>query len=353
MKKKLLVTGSCGLIGSECVRFFSPKGFSVIGIDNNMRKEFFGEEASVEWNKKKLLEEVENYRHYDLDIRDSKNIEELFRQNQFDLIIHTAAQPSHDWAANEPYTDFSINAQATLNLLENFRRFSPAAVFIFTSTNKVYGDKPNSLPLIELKKRYELPSGHRFYQGIDESMSIDQSLHSLFGVSKASADLLVQEYGRYFGLKTACFRGGCLSGPAHSGARLHGFLSYLVRCCISGKKYTIDGYRGKQVRDNIHSYDLVNAFYHFYQNPHCGEVYNIGGSRYSNISVLEAIELIEKITEKKLNYDYSEQNRKGDHIWWISDIKKFRSHYPHWNLTYNIPRIIEEIYIKQKEIYKE
>ncbi|MCD6135078.1 MAG: NAD-dependent epimerase/dehydratase family protein [Candidatus Omnitrophica bacterium] len=353
MKKKLLVTGSCGLIGSECVRFFSPKGFSVIGIDNNMRKEFFGEEASVEWNKKKLLEEVENYRHYDLDIRDSKNIEELFRQNQFDLIIHTAAQPSHDWAANEPYTDFSINAQATLNLLENFRRFSPAAVFIFTSTNKVYGDKPNSLPLIELKKRYELPSGHRFYQGIDESMSIDQSLHSLFGVSKASADLLVQEYGRYFGLKTACFRGGCLSGPAHSGARLHGFLSYLVRCCISGKKYTIYGYRGKQVRDNIHSYDLVNAFYHFYQNPHCGEVYNIGGSRYSNISVLEAIELIEKITEKKLNYDYSEQNRKGDHIWWISDIKKFRSHYPHWNLTYNIPRIIEEIYIKQKEIYKE
>ncbi len=353
MKKKLLVTGSCGLIGSECVRFFSPKGFSVIGIDNNMRKKFFGEEASVEWNKKKLLEEVENYRHYDLDIRDSKNIEELFRQNQFDLIIHTAAQPSHDWAANEPYTDFSINAQATLNLLENFRRFSPAAVFIFTSTNKVYGDKPNSLPLIELKKRYELPSGHRFYQGIDESMSIDQSLHSLFGVSKASADLLVQEYGRYFGLKTACFRGGCLSGPAHSGARLHGFLSYLVRCCISGKKYTIDGYRGKQVRDNIHSYDLANAFYHFYQNPHCGEVYNIGGSRYSNISVLEAIELIEKITEKKLNYDYSEQNRKGDHIWWISDIKKFRSHYPHWNLTYNIPRIIEEIYIKQKEIYKE
>lgn len=353
MKKRLLVTGSCGLIGSECVRFFSPKGFSVIGIDNNMRKKFFGEEASVEWNKKKLLEEVENYRHYDLDIRDSKNIEELFRQNQFDLIIHTAAQPSHDWAANEPYTDFSINAQATLNLLENFRRFSPAAVFIFTSTNKVYGDKPNSLPLIELKKRYELPSGHRFYQGIDESMSIDQSLHSLFGVSKASADLLVQEYGRYFGLKTACFRGGCLSGPAHSGARLHGFLSYLVRCCISGKKYTIDGYRGKQVRDNIHSYDLVNAFYHFYQNPHCGEVYNIGGSRYSNISVLEAIELIEKITEKKLNYDYSEQNRKGDHIWWISDIKKFRSHYPHWNLTYNIPRIIEEIYIKQKEIYKE
>jgi len=350
MKKRLLVTGSCGLIGSECVRFFSSKGFSVIGIDNNMRKEFFGEEASVEWNKKKLLEEVENYRHYDLDIRDSKNIEELFRQNQFDLIIHTAAQPSHDWAANEPYTDFSINAQATLNLLENFRRFSPAAVFIFTSTNKVYGDKPNSLPLIELEKRYELPSGHRFYQGIDESMSIDQSLHSLFGVSKASADLLVQEYGRYFGLKTACFRGGCLSGPAHSGTRLHGFLSYLVRCCISGKKYTIYGYRGKQVRDNIHSYDLVNAFYHFYQNPRCGEVYNIGGSRYSNISVLEAIELTEKITEKKLNYDYSEQNRKGDHIWWISDISKFKSHYTNWDLTYNLPQIIEEIYIAQKDL---
>ena len=352
MKKTLLVTGSCGLIGSECVRLFTQKGFSAVGIDNNMRKNFFGEEASVEWNKKRLLAEVENYRHYDLDIREGKSIEELFRQNKFDLIIHTAAQPSHDWAAKDPYVDFSINAQATLILLENFRKFCPQAVFIFTSTNKVYGDRPNSLPLIELEKRYELPPTHRFFGGIDESMSIDNCLHSLFGVSKASADLLVQEYGKYFGLKTACFRGGCLTGPAHSGTRLHGFLSYLVRCCLSGRQYTIYGYKGKQVRDNIHSYDLVNAFYHFYQNPRCGEVYNIGGSRYSHTSVLEAIELAGKISGRKLNYNYSEENRKGDHIWWISDITKFKSHYPDWRLTYDVPRIIEEIYRQQKEIYK-
>jgi len=347
MDKTVLITGSCGLIGSECVRFFSQKGFKVIGIDNNMRKMFFGSDASIEWNKSKLLEEVDSYRHYDLDIRDGKNIQKLFQENKFNLIIHTAAQPSHDWAAKDPFVDFSINAQGTLILLENMRRFCPQAVFIFTSTNKVYGDAPNSLPLKELKTRYELEENHPFYKGIDELMSIDQSLHSLFGISKASADLLVQEYGRYFGLKTACFRGGCLSGPAHSGTELHGFLSYLVRCCISGKPYKIYGYKGKQVRDNIHSYDLVNAFWHFCQSPRSGEVYNIGGSRFSNVSMLEAIEITERVCGRKLNYEYVDKARIGDHKWWISDISKFKSHYPAWCLTYNIERIVEEIYREQ------
>ncbi|OPX30003.1 MAG: NAD-dependent epimerase [Candidatus Omnitrophica bacterium 4484_171] len=347
MRKTALITGSCGLIGSESARFFAKKGFEVIGIDNNMRKNFFGDEASVEWSKESLLEEVEGYKHYDLDIRDNENVRKLFQENRFDLIIHTAAQPSHDWAAKDPYTDFSVNAQGTLNLLENFRKFSSGAVFIFTSTNKVYGDRPNSLSFIEEDTRYELPKGGRYYSGIDETMSIDNCLHSLFGVSKASADLLVQEYGRYFGLKTACFRGGCLTGPAHSGTELHGFLSYLVRCCIRGQKYTIYGYKGKQVRDNIHSFDLVNAFYHFYKSPGSGEVYNIGGSRYSNVSILEAIDITERVCGKKLNYEYVDKPRIGDHIWWISDISKFRSHYPAWRLTYSIERIIEEIYQEQ------
>ena len=348
---KLLVTGSCGLIGSECVRFFAKEGFSVVGIDNNMRKFFFGEDASVEWNKKRLLEEVDSYEHFDLDIRNSQSLEKLFQEYKFDLIIHTASQPSHDWAAKDPYTDFSINAQGTLVLLESFRKFCPEAVFIFTSTNKVYGDRPNTLPFIELPTRFDLAQAHPFYKGIDESMSIDNSLHSLFGVSKASADMLVQEYGRYFHLKTVCFRGGCLTGPAHSGTELHGFLSYLVRCCLSGKKYTIYGYKGKQVRDNIHSYDLVNAFWHFYQNPRSGEVYNIGGSRFSNISMLEAIEITEKVCGKKLNYEYSDKARIGDHIWWISDVSKFKSHYPQWDFTYDVPKIIEEIYAVQRELF--
>ena len=347
MKKTALITGSCGLIGSESVRFLSKKKFKVIGIDNNMRKVFFGGGASVGWNRKKLSEEIPDYIHYDLDIRDKKDIENLFSENKFDLVIHTAAQPSHDWAAKDPYADFSINAQGTLVLLENLRKFCPQAVFIFTSTNKVYGDRPNCLPLIELDTRYELAESHPYYKGIDESMSIDNCLHSLFGGSKASADLLVQEYGKYFHLKTACFRGGCLTGPAHSGTELHGFLSYLVRCCISGKKYTIYGYKGKQVRDNIHSFDSVNAFYHFYQSPRKGEVYNIGGSRYSNVSVLEAIEIAEKVCGKKLNYEYVDKARIGDHIWWISDISKFESHYSAWHLSYNIERIIEEIYKEQ------
>ena len=347
MKETALITGSCGLVGSESVRFLSKKGFKVIGIDNNMRKVFFGEDASVEWNKKRLLEEIESYKHFNLDIRNAADVKRLFQENRFDLIIHTAAQPSHDWAAKDPYTDFSVNAQGTLVLLESFRRFCPDAVFIFTSTNKVYGDRPNSLPLLELDTRYELPSEHRFYQGIDETMEIDQSLHSLFGVSKASADLLVQEYGRYFGLKTVCFRGGCLTGPAHSGTRLHGFLSYLVRCCITGRKYTIYGYKGKQVRDNIHSYDLVNAFYQFYQNPRIGEVYNMGGSRYSNVSMMEAIEIVQSITGKKLSCEYTDKSRIGDHKWWISNVAKFKTHYPQWGFTYDVPKIVEEIYSEQ------
>ena len=350
MEKLALVTGSAGLIGSECVRFFSQKEFKVVGIDNNMRKIFFGEDASVEWNKNLLLEEIPEYVHYDIDIRDRENLEKIFNEYNFDLIIHTAAQPSHDWAAKNPFTDFTINADGTLILLENFRRYSPQAVFIFTSTNKVYGDRPNELPLIELEKRYELPPEHRYYQGIDESMSIDNCLHSFFGASKVAADVLVQEYGKYFGLKTAVFRGGCLTGSAHSGTELHGFLSYLVKCCITGKKYTIYGYKGKQVRDNIHSYDLINAFYHFYLKPHFGEVYNIGGGRFSNISVLEAIELCERISGRKINHEYTDENRRGDHIWWISDNSKFKSHYPKWELTYDVNNIIEKIFKRRVEI---
>jgi len=341
--KKLLVTGSGGLIGSEAVRFFSKKGFKVFGIDNDMRKTFFGAGASISWNLRRLAKDIPQYRHYNIDIRDTKKIRRIFRSNSFDIIIHAAAQPSHDWAARDPVADFSINANGTLTLLENFRKYSAGGVFIFTSTNKVYGDTPNSLPLIELKTRYELRKGHRFYNGIPESMSIDQSKHSLFGVSKASADILVQEYGRYFGLKTVSFRGGCVTGPAHSGAMLHGFLSYLAQCIAKGKTYTIFGYKGKQVRDNMHAHDIVNAMYHFYLKPKCGEVYNIGGSRFSNISILEAIEKLEKILGKKAKTKYVRQNRVGDHIWYISDISKFKRDYPRWKPMHNIDSILDEI----------
>jgi len=343
-RKKVLVTGSAGLIGSQSAKFFIEKGFDVVGIDNNMRAYFFGAEASTEWNKRKLEKDYEDkYKHYSVDIRDQKNIEKIFQQNTFNLIIHAAAQPSHDWAAKEPLTDFSINATGTLILLENFRKYCPEAVFIFTSTNKVYGDTPNNLPLVELETRYELPKDHRYYKGIDESMNIDNSLHSIFGVSKASADLMVQEYGKYFGLRTNVFRGGCLTGPAHSGTELHGFLAYLAKCIATGEKYTIFGYKGKQVRDNIHSYDLVNAFYHVYLKPRSGEVYNMGGSRYSNISMIEAIKKIEKILGKKANVEYTDKHRKGDHIWYISDVSKFKKHYPDWDYKYDIDMILEEI----------
>ncbi len=344
MNKKALVTGSAGLIGSESVRFFAEKGFTVVGVDNDMRKYFFGEEASTKWNLEQLKEQVEGYIHYEADIRDNDAIAEIVKEHSFDIIIHTAAQPSHDWAAKEPFTDFTVNADGTLVLLENFRKYAPQATFIFTSTNKVYGDTPNFLPLVELEKRYEIAENHPYFkEGIDESMSIDNSKHSIFGASKLAADIMVQEYGRYFNLNSAIFRGGCLTGPNHSGTQLHGFLAYLVKCIATGTQYTIFGYKGKQVRDNIHSSDLVNAFWHFHQNPRQGEVYNIGGSRYSNISMMEAIEKIEKILDKKAMYTYAEVNRSGDHIWYISDVSKFKRHYPEWDFKYDIDAILEEI----------
>jgi len=348
----VIVTGSAGLIGSEAVRFFCKEKFDVVGIDNNLRKKLFGEDACTEWNRKQLEQEFPNYIHESVDIRNNESIERIFKKygKSIVLIIHTAAQPSHDWAASDPFMDFTVNANGTLVMLENFRQQCPDAVFIFTSTNKVYGDLPNSLPLIELDARYEIDSKHKWFNGIDESMSLDQSMHSLFGASKLAADILVQEYGRYFKLRTAAFRGGCLTGPAHSGTRLHGFLSYLMRCCISGKEYFVYGYKGKQVRDNIHSYDLINAFYHFYKKPRYGEVYNIGGSRYSNCSMIEAISLCEEISGKKLNYEYVEQNRAGDHIWWISNVAKFKKHYPEWDFKYDIKTILQEIYDVQKVV---
>ena len=342
--KTVLITGSAGLIGSEASKFFIDKGFQVVGIDNDMRAYFFGDDGSTKEVKEKLESEFsDKYIHNSVDIRDKQSIEHIFKEYKFDLIIHTAAQPSHDWAAKEPFTDFEINANGTLNLLEYFRLNCPQAVFIFTSTNKVYGDTPNRLPLIELDSRWELPEEHRFYKGIDESMSIDSCLHSLFGASKAAADILVQEYGRYFDLKTASFRGGCLTGPMHQGAELHGFLAYLAKCIAQEREYRIYGYKGKQVRDNIHSFDLVNAFFHFYQNPKCGEVYNIGGSRFSNISMKEAINYFEEKLGKKAKIIYLEKSRIGDHIWYISDVGKFKAHYPNWNYKYDIYKIMDEI----------
>ncbi len=342
-----LITGSAGLIGAEAVRFFNKKGLDVVGIDNNMRKLFFGDEASTEWNRKKLESEVEGYTHHNADIRDAKAMEAVFEKYGTDikLVIHTAAQPSHDWAAKDPFTDFTVNANGTLTMLEMTRRHCPGAIFIFTSTNKVYGDTPNALPLREEETRWEVDPSHPYFRnGIDESMSIDHSTHSLFGASKASADLLVQEYGRYFGMKTACFRGGCLTGPGHSPTKLHGFLAYLMKCNITGEHYTIFGYKGKQVRDNIHSYDLINAFWHFYRSPRSGEVYNMGGSRHSNCSMVEAIAMCEEITGKKMDHSYTETNRIGDHIWYISDVGKFRSHYPEWGYRYDVRGILEDIY---------
>lgn len=344
MIKKILITGSAGLIGSESAKFFANLDFEIHGIDNDMRKYFFGKEASTEWSRKNLTTELKDkYIHYSIDIRDKEGLEKIFKKNTFDLIIHTAAQPSHDWAVKEPITDFTVNALGTLYLLENFRKYCPESVFIFTSTNKVYGDTLNKLPLIELKTRYELPLGHRYYGGIDESMSIDNSKHSIFGASKVAADIMVQEYGKYFGLKTTVFRGGCLTGPAHSGTRLHGFLAYLVKCIATDRKYTIYGYKRKQVRDNIHAFDLINAFYQVYKRPRIGEVYNIGGSRYSNTSMLEAIEKVEQILNKKAKIENSDENRSGDHIWYISDVSKFKSHYPKWSYTYDNDKIIEEL----------
>lgn len=350
--KIALITGSGGLIGSEAVSFFADKFDLIVGVDNNLRQYFFGKEASTDWNRNRLTERFSNYRDYSVDIRDYNDLEVLFKRYGKDiaLIVHTAAQPSHDWAAKEPLTDFSVNATGTLNLLELTRHHCPDAVFIFTSTNKVYGDNPNLLPLVEQDTRWEIDSNHPYFEkGIDEQMSIDHSKHSVFGASKVAADIMVQEYGRYFNMKTGVFRGGCLTGPNHSGAQLHGFLAYLMKCAITGNHYTIFGYKGKQVRDNIHSFDLVNMFWHYYQSPRHGEVYNAGGSRFSNCSMLEAIKMCEEITGNKLSYSYSDTNRIGDHIWYISDVSKFQSHYPDWEFTYGIRETLTEMYYGLKK----
>lgn len=347
-----IVTGSSGLIGSETVRFMHEKGLDIVGIDNNMRKYFFGDDGSTEWNTKELAKSLPRFKQEGADIRDWDAISKIFKAygTSISAVIHTAAQPSHDWAAKEPFTDFTVNANGTLVMLEATRQFAPDATFIFTSTNKVYGDTPNSLNLIEKEKRWELDPNHRWSkEGIDESMSIDDSKHSVFGASKVAADVMTQEYGRYFGLKTGTFRGGCLTGPAHSGAELHGFLAYLVKCALTDRPYRIFGYKGKQVRDNIHSYDLVTCFWEFMQNPRPGSVYNIGGSRHSNCSMIEAIDMVEEFGGKRLKYELLDDARAGDHIWWISDVRKFQRDYPNWNYRFSIRDIIRDIVAATKE----
>ena len=342
-----VVTGSSGLIGSEASRYFADLGMTIVGIDNNMRQEFFGPEASTLWQRELVKQELgASYLHFDADVSDVAAIEDVFDHfaGDISLVIHAAAQPSHDWAANDPRLYFRVNALGTVNLLEATRRHAPDAAFIFTSTNKVYGDLPNYLPLVEQESRWEIDPSHEFAGGINESMSIDQSLHSVFGASKVSADIVVQEYGRYFGLNTACFRCGCLTGPNHSGTKLHGFLAYLMKCTVMEAPYTVFGYQGKQVRDNIHSADLIRAFDHFYQAPRCGEVYNIGGGRFSNCSMLEAIEICESTSGYKLDWSYDDANRQGDHIWWISDFSKFQAHYPEWHLKHDVRQMCQEIY---------
>ncbi len=348
----VIITGSAGLIGSESVAYFAERGHEIVGIDNDFRRTFFGDDASTDWNRRSLEARYpRQYVHVAADIRDAAAMDTVFRKytGRIGLIIHTAAQPSHDWAANDPQMDFTVNANGTLCVLEAARKFAPAAPFIFTSTNKVYGDTPNTLPLRELDTRWEIDPAHVFWEGIDESMSIDQSKHSLFGASKVAADVLVQEYGRYFSMPTAVFRGGCLTGPNHSGTKLHGFLAYLVKCVATGEPYTVFGYKGKQVRDNIHSFDLVAAFDEVFRAPRVGEVYNMGGTRHSNCSMIEAIGLSEAITGRKLNWTYSESNRIGDHIWYISDAKKFKTHYPKWEQKYNLQTLLTEIYEKNAE----
>ncbi|HZO97839.1 MAG TPA: NAD-dependent epimerase/dehydratase family protein [Gaiellaceae bacterium] len=347
-----IVTGSGGLIGSESVAHFVERGFDVVGIENDMRAYFFGSEASTAPQTARLLERYGgSFRSLEVDIRDAGAVDRVFAAHapRLELVIHTAAQPSHDWAAGEPHTDFSVNANGTLNLLEATRRHAPDATFVFCSTNKVYGDRPNDLPLVELETRLELPAGHEWYGGIPASMPIDQSLHSLFGASKAAADLLVQEYGRYFGMPTVCFRGGCLTGPNHAGARLHGFLSYLMRCTVTGEPYTVLGYDGKQVRDNIHSADLVSAFEAFHRAPRAAAVYNIGGGRRSNCSMLEAIELCERIAGRELDWTLGDAPRIGDHRWWISDLSAFERDYPDWRLEYGVEEILREIHERNVE----
>jgi CDP-paratose 2-epimerase len=342
-----IVTGSGGLIGSESARHFVEQGYEVVGIENDMRARFFGASASTAPTTEWLLGELgDSFRSLHVDIRDADAVDRAFAEvaRSLELVVHTAAQPSHDWAASDPQTDFTVNANGTLNLLEAARRHAPAATFVFCSTNQVYGDLPNHLPLVELESRLELPAEHRYHRGIDTTMSIDASTHSLFGVSKAAADLLVQEYGRYFEMPTGTFRGGCLTGPNHAGAMLHGFLSYLMRCTVTGEPYDVFGYGGKQVRDNLHSADLVAAFDAFHRSPRPAAVYNIGGGRASNCSMLEAVELCESIAGRELDWTLLERNRIGDHRWWISDLEPFRRDYPQWEITYDVDAVLREIY---------
>ena len=340
--KTSLITGSSGLIGSEAVEHFDRQGHAVIGVDNNMRREFFGPAGDTSWNLERLKRSTRNFRHYNLDIRDRAGVMALFEQNSFDLIIHCAAQPSHDKARDIPLTDFEVNALGTLNLLEATRQHSPEAVFILMSTNKVYGDAPNEKLLRELETRYDFADAADF-QGIDETCRIDRTLHSIFGASKVAADVMAQEYGRYFGMNVGVFRGGCLTGPSHSAVELHGFLSYLVKVAVSGQTYQVYGYKGKQVRDNIHSFDVIRAMEEFAANPRPGEVYNMGGGRENSVSIIEAIERIEQLTGQKIACTYHDRNRKGDHICYISDLGKFKSHYPGWKVTRSLDAILEEM----------
>ena len=346
-----IVTGSGGLIGSESARFFAQEGFDVVGVENDMRARFFGPEASTTPVSEQLAAEVPGFVWEQLDIRDREGMDALFARHgrRIELVVHTAAQPSHDWAASDPHTDFSVNANGTLNLLQAARDHCPEATFVFCSTNKVYGDRPNFLPLVELDSRLELPEDHRWYGGIDIEMPIDLTTHSLFGVSKLAADLLVQEYGRYFDMPTVCFRGGCLTGPQHAGAQLHGFLAYLMKCTVTGTPYTIFGYDGKQVRDNIHAHDVVRAFAAFHARPRPAAVYNLGGGRESNISMLEAIAACERIAGRELEWTLSDQARIGDHRWWISDLGAFQADFPEWRLTYGIDDVLNDIYERNVE----
>lgn len=342
MQKKILVTGSNGLIGSEVCLFFSVEGFRVHGVDNNQRSVFFGPSGDTRWNQRRLTEIIPGYEHHELDIRDRASVRELLEEVEPDVIVHTAAQPSHDLAAKIPFDDFDTNAVGTLNLLEATRQTRPDAPFINMSTNKVYGDGPNSLALRELPTRWDYADA-AYSEGIPETFSIDQCKHSLFGASKAAADLMVQEYGRYFGMPTCCLRGGCLTGPTHSGVELHGFLSYLVKCNLEGKEYRVFGYKGKQVRDNIHSFDVARFIFSFASAPRSGEVYNLGGGKNNSCSILEAFQIAEEFTGKPQIYTYVDENRIGDHICYYSDLRKMRSHYPRWDITKSLRETIKEI----------
>ena len=341
----VIITGSSGLVGSEAVNFFCDKGFDVIGIDNNLRKFFFGRDGSTLWIKNNLIKRNKKFKNFNIDIRNFNGLEKIFKKyrKNISLIIHCAAQPSHDYGKKFPVLDFNVNATGTLNLLELTKLYCPDSPFIFTSTNKVYGDNPNKLSIIETKNRWELKKNNKYYNGIDEKFSIDHCTHSFFGVSKTYADLIVQEYGKNIGLKTVCFRAGCITGPNHSGAKLHGFLSYLVKITLATRKYSLIGYKGKQVRDNLHSYDLVNCFWEFFKKPKRGEVYNIGGGRYSNCSILEALNLVEKISNISISRNVVRIPRIGDHIWYISNLKKFKNHYPKWKQKYNTKKILGEL----------